>query len=294
MATVGDEVYALNVSTGQVVCEASAGTPVPSSELPCGDITPTVGIVGTPVIDPSDGSIYAVADVWNASTKQAAHFLVGFNLQSGARTLTTPVNPPGSDGKAILQRTALTLLGGNVYFGFGGNDGDCSDYKGAIVKVPENGGAATFWEGPPAPPSTSGGPFWAPSGLVVDSSGDLYAATGNPDPVGGKATTYDYSDSVLKLSPSTDFTAEPQHSPAPVGCFEPPTWAEESNSDLDLGSAGPELLPDGLIFETGKLGTGHLVAGATMGPGAKAAYEGKACANLRRAARPHAAVRGRR
>ena len=156
VATVGDEMYALNVSTGQVVWRASAGTAVPSSELPCGDISPTVGIVGTPVIDPSTGSIYAVADVWNASTKQAAHFLVGFNLQSGERTVTTPVNPPGSDGKAILQRTALTLLGGNIYFGFGGNDGDCSDYKGAVVKAPEDGGSGDLLAVPAGAPILRG------------------------------------------------------------------------------------------------------------------------------------------
>ncbi len=112
---------------------------------------------------------------------------------------------------------------------------------------------------------------------MVDSSGNLYATTGNPDPVGGRATTYDYSDSILKLDPSTDFSSEPQHSPEPAGWFEPPTWEADSNSDLDLGSAGPELLPEGLIFQSYKRGTGFLVHTATMGPGANAAYEGKAC-----------------
>ena len=44
VATVGDEVYALEASTGKVVWQKSVGTPVPSDELPCGDIQPTVGL----------------------------------------------------------------------------------------------------------------------------------------------------------------------------------------------------------------------------------------------------------
>jgi hypothetical protein len=59
------------------------GPPVPSSELPCGDISPTVGIVGTPVIDPATNAIYAVADVWNASENEAHHELVGYSLATG-------------------------------------------------------------------------------------------------------------------------------------------------------------------------------------------------------------------
>ena len=141
VATVGDEIYALNVATGEVVWEKSVGTPVPSGELPCGDVTPTVGIVGTPVIDASSQVIYAVADTWNPATKEAHHVLKGLSLASGTEVLSTPVDPPGSDPKAILQRTALNLDAGNVVFGFGGNDGDCSDYRGAVVSAPESGGA---------------------------------------------------------------------------------------------------------------------------------------------------------
>ena len=59
----------------------SAGTPVPSGSLPCGDITPTVGIVGTPVIDTADGVLYAVADTWNGSDAQ--HLLEGFRISDG-------------------------------------------------------------------------------------------------------------------------------------------------------------------------------------------------------------------
>ena len=184
VATVGDDIYALEASTGQVVWHANAGTPVPSSALPCGDITPTVGIVGTPVIDPTAGVIYAVADTWNGS--QAQHVLVGYRITDGTPVLREAVDPPGADPKAILQRTALNLSGSSVVFGYGGNDGDCANYKGAVASVPEDGAAPSYWQVPIAAPSTTGGAVWATGGPAVDASGTIYASTGNPNPPSGK------------------------------------------------------------------------------------------------------------
>jgi len=43
-ATSGDRIYALDAVTGAIVWQRSAGTPVPAGSLPCGNITPTVGI----------------------------------------------------------------------------------------------------------------------------------------------------------------------------------------------------------------------------------------------------------
>jgi outer membrane protein assembly factor BamB len=267
VATVGNDVYALEAATGQTAWHASAGTPVPSSSLPCGDITPTVGIVGTPVIDPATGVLYAVADTWNGS--QAEHVLEGFRISNGEKVLSTVVDPPGSDPKAILQRTALNLSGSNVVFGYGGNDGDCSDYKGAVVSVPESGAAPSYWQVPIAAPSTSGGAIWSTGGPAVDAAGDVFASTGNPDPPSGQeATTYDYSDSVVELNPALGLT----------GFFEPPTWQHDSNADLDLSSAAPELLPGGLVFQAGKTGTGYLIDEATLSGGAAAVFSGQVCA----------------
>lgn len=267
VATVGDDVYALEGTTGQVIWHASAGTPVPSNKLPCGDVTPTVGIVGTPVIDAATGVLYAVADTWDGSA--AHHVLEGFRVSDGARVLSTAVDPPGSDPKAILQRTALNLSGSNVVFGYGGNDGDCSNYKGAVVSVPESGAAPSYWQVPVAAPSTSGGAVWATAGPSVDAAGTIYASTGNPDPPAGQeATTYDYSDSVVELNQALGLT----------GFFEPPTWQHDSNADLDLSSAAPELLPGGLLFQAGKTGTGYLISEATLGSGAAAVYSHQVCA----------------
>ena len=266
VATVGDEVYALDASTGKVVWEKSVGVPVPAGKLPCGDVEPTVGVVGTPVIDSEKDTFYVVADRWDATTEEAHHVLVGLSLASGEEAMSTAVDPPGADPKALLQRTALNLDKGNVVFGYGGNDGDCGTYRGTVVAVPESGGVPRFWQYQPALPSNSGGAVWATGGPAVDEAGNVYASTGNPNPPAGeKATKFDYSDSVVRLNPSLDFVTEPVSEPAPpLAGFEPPTWEAESNSDNDLGSAAPELLPGGLLFQAGKSGTGYLIDETTM------------------------------
>ena len=279
VATGGDEIYALEASTGEVIWEKSVGTPVPWEKLPCGNITPTVGIVGTPVIDASKQVIYAVADVWDAGEERAEHVLKGLDLATGEVVLSTPVDAPGADPKAILQRTALNLDGSDVIFGYGGNYGDCGDYRGTVVAAPLDGGQPRFWQVPIAPPSKSGGAVWGPSGPAVDGAGNVYATTGNPDPPEGEeATVFDYSDSVVKLDLAQDFVADPGSEPAiPLGWFEPPNWMEESNNDLDLSSAGAELLPGGLLFQAGKDGVGYLIDEATMEVGAPAVYSHQVC-----------------
>jgi outer membrane protein assembly factor BamB len=280
VASVGDDLYALDASTGQVAWRVSLGTPVPESALPCGDIGPTVGVVGTPVIDPSAGVIYAVADTWDAATEEAHHVLKGVSLASGEEVLSMPVDPPGADPRALLQRTALNLDGGRVIFGFGGNDGDCSDYRGTIVSAPQSGGQPLFWQVPVKPPASTGGAVWGPSGPAVAASGAIYASTGNPNPDGGPAETFDYSDSLVELDPVSDFVADPAHEdPTPQGFFKPPTWMQDSNEDADLGSAGPELLPGGVLFQAGKNGTGYLIDEATMSSGAPALYSGEVCSS---------------
>ncbi len=279
VATVADEVYALEASTGEVVWQKSVGTPVPSEELPCGDIEPTVGVVGTPVIDLELGAFFVVADRWNRVTKTAEHRLVGLNLVSGEEVVSTDVDPPGADPKALLQRTALNLDKGEVIFGYGGNDGDCSDYQGAVVAAPANGGTPRFWQYQPALPSLSGGAVWAPAGPAVGEEGDVYATTGNPDPPEGeRAETFDYSDSVVQLNLAQDFVARPSAEPtSPLGWFEPPNWEEESNNDLDLSSGATELLPGGLLFQAGKDGVGYLIDETTMNTDHAAVFKAQVC-----------------
>ena len=50
---------------------------------------------------------------------------------------------------------------------------------------------------------------------------------------------------------------------APV--LRPSTWLHDNLTDADLGSSSPAVLPDGLVFQAGKSGTGYLLQGSSLG-----------------------------
>ncbi|HTW05568.1 MAG TPA: PQQ-binding-like beta-propeller repeat protein, partial [Streptosporangiaceae bacterium] len=50
-ATENDTVYVMAADSGRILWSRHLASPVPSGDLPCGDIAPVVGITGTPVID---------------------------------------------------------------------------------------------------------------------------------------------------------------------------------------------------------------------------------------------------
>ena len=143
VATENDYAYALSAANGRVVWSRHLATPVPSSDLPCGDISPTVGVTGTPVIDPSRNEIYFVADELVGGGSE--HKLVGLNTTSGALELSERIDPSGSVPSALLQRTGLNLTDGRVVFGMGGNYGDCASYRGRVGSVAESGSTPLFF-----------------------------------------------------------------------------------------------------------------------------------------------------
>jgi hypothetical protein len=264
VATENDTVYALDVLTGAVVWQRHLATAVPSGQLPCGDISPVVGITSTPVIDLSTGAIYVVADTWDGTNVR--HELFGLAIASGAPTVgPVGVDPPGSTPPAQLQRAALALDASKVIIGFGGNDGDCSTYHGWLVAVPETGGPLQTFE---VDPQGNGGAVWgAGNGPAVDSAGDIWAASGN-----GSASSFGYQESVLKLDPNLKL----------LDFWAPSNWSSLDSSDTDLGSSAPVLLPGGLVFQIGKEGVGYLLSqtqlgGAAGGPGGAPLYEASVC-----------------
>ena len=46
--------------------------PVPAAALPCGNITPTVGITGTPAYDAATGQVFAVATTQGLTSSSSA------------------------------------------------------------------------------------------------------------------------------------------------------------------------------------------------------------------------------
>src|SRR5438876_8644695 len=74
--TESNNVYALNATTGTVMWQRNLGTPVPLSELFCGNIDP-VGITGTPVVDLACRSLFLDALIEGPTIK---HFIYSLNV----------------------------------------------------------------------------------------------------------------------------------------------------------------------------------------------------------------------
>lgn len=219
------------------------GTPVPLSELPCGDIDP-LGITGTPIYDRGNGLVYAVAE-----TTGYRHVLFGLSAASGAVKVERDIPAPDGQPRYDQQRPALTIEDGRVYVTFGGLFGDCGPYVGSVVGVPVTGaGALVSYRVPTA----KGGAIWGTAGPVTGPGGTLYVSTGNGAATGG---TFDDSDSVTALTPGL----------TRAGIFAPASWGQDNASDLDLGSTQPALLPDGLLLSVGKRGTGYLLRAGRLG-----------------------------
>lgn len=250
VASENDTVYALSASSGAVVWSAHLGTPVPASALPCGDISPTVGITGTPVVDTARSEVFVVAD--ELVDQRPAHMLVGLDAATGKVELTQAVDPPGSTPAALLQRTGLALDADRVVFGFGGNFGDCSSYHGWVVSVAEAGGAAEDYAVDSGKGQSQGAIWMGGAAPVVDSSGNIWVEAGNGS-VTAPTAAYDDSDSVLELSPALVL----------LQYFAPSSWASENARDLDL-STSPALLDDGEVVAAGKDADAYLLDGAHL------------------------------
>src|SRR5262249_47672823 len=144
--TENDTVYALDAGSGRVRWSTHLGTPVPRSDLPCGNIDP-LGITSTMVYDPATRLVVALAE-----TTGGRHTLYGLDAASGAVRYRREVEPPRGDRIAHQQRAALTLLDGWVYIPYGGLAGDCARYIGAVVGAPTTGSAPLRASATPSTP----------------------------------------------------------------------------------------------------------------------------------------------
>lgn len=240
--TENNSVYSLNSGDGSLVWHANLGPPVLGGALPCGDLKPITGITGTPTIDPLTGTMYVVA------FSAMHHTLFALNASTGSVLFQRQATPPGFDEMVHEERGALLLANGMVYIPYGGLPGDCGVYHGWVVGIPANGtGGMAYYQ---TPTSREGG-IWGPSGPTVDAAGNIYVATGNS----ASESTFDYGDSVIKLSPSLKV----------MGYFAPTEWVTLNRDDADLGSLGPAVVGPSTLFQIGKEGIGYLLNASQLG-----------------------------
>jgi uncharacterized protein (TIGR03437 family) len=245
-----------------------------AADLGCASITPEIGITGTPVIDPASGTLYVVA-MTEPSSDNFEHQLHALDVATGAEKPGSPVeiqaSAPGlADGITTVQfkpglykqRSGLLLLNGVVYTAWSSHC-DSGNYHGwiigydastfqqvAVYTDTPNWSAGAFWQGGAAPAADASGNIY-----VVSANGTFDVNTGGSD----------LGESILKLSTGNGLSM--------VDYFTPYNADELSEKDIDLGSSGALLLPDGigssthphLLVSGSKAGTVYLVDRDNLG-----------------------------
>ncbi len=247
VCTESNSVYAFDAdSAGITYWRTNLGTPYTSG---CGDLTPVIGITGTPVIDLGSGTLYV-------DTKLASgpvHKLHALDLTTGGEKFGGPVTlAAGSFSAAVEhQRPGLLLLNGVVYVAFGSHC-DQGSYHGFVLgynatnlsqtaafNVTHSGSQGAVWSGGMAP--------------AADSSGNIYIMTGNGTFDGN--TNFNLSESMIKLN--GNLAVEDYATPA--------NWQSLNNGDTDFGSGGVVLLPTHYAVGMGKDGILYLADINNMG-----------------------------
>jgi hypothetical protein len=275
-ATMRDSVYVFDADAG--ACKQywkqtlipTGETYGASADLGSSDIFPDIGILGTPVIDPTSQTVYVVTKTKTSGTNyiQRLHAL---SLTTGAEATNSPVTiaatAPGScEGGATNtfnaltenQRPGLALSNGMVYVAWASH-GDQGIYHGWILGYQTANLAAVPTVFNVTPNSASGfgycrGGIWMSGGApAFDSAGNMYVISGNGafDGTSGSATLpTDFSDSYIKLSTPNMGVLD---------YFTPFNQSTLDSNDSDVGASGTSVLIDG----TG--GGNFLVGGSKAG-----------------------------
>jgi Concanavalin A-like lectin/glucanases superfamily/Immunoglobulin domain len=196
------------------------------------DFSGHMGIVGTPVIDPTTGTIYLVVRTleFGANFVQRLHAL---DITTGADKLT-PVDISGSFGGATFdpqrnnQRSAITLANGRIFIAWSSHC-DWGPYHGWVMAYD----AATLTQLAvycATPTGNNAGIWMSGQGPNADPGGNIYLTTGN----GTVNTSDNRGQSFLKLDGATLNVAS---------WFTPGNYVYLNNGDYDLGSGGLLLIP---------------------------------------------------
>lgn len=273
VTTMHDSVFAIDADSGALLWQTSllypAGATTETMAVQgCGGITglDEIGILSTPVIDPTTNTMYVVAK----STLSGIYYfyLHALDVTTGLEKFDGPVSITGTLGnislvaKAELQRPALLESNGNIYIGFGSNGCDVTG-RGWFFAY----NAATLQQTAvmtTQPDESYGSSIWQSGvGPSADSSGNVYLSVANG--YFDVPTFPDYGDSLLQLSEGSGaFTVEQYFTP-----FDQATLASD---DMDLGSGGLTILPPqttgpypNLMVTAGKRGDIYLINTESMG-----------------------------
>lgn len=247
-ATEKNRVYGIDATTGAIRWNKRLGSPWAAGNIGCGDLTPDIGVTGTPVYDPDTNAVYLTSKTDHPDGTHPAWFLHALDPASGAERSGWPVRihgTPTNDRKqhfnsfTAAQRPGLLLLGGRVYAGFGSHC-DKGPYVGYVVSVDTRTRDERLWATESSSTRGEAGIWQSGGGLVSDGPGRIFLATGNGQtpPTGpGDRPPGQLSESVVRLGVSGNGSMHARD------FFSPSNAPALDHSDGDFGSGGPLALP---------------------------------------------------
>jgi hypothetical protein len=260
VATEANTVYAIDPTRGTVLNSRNLGPAVPWPQF-CFNNASTVGINGTPVIDPTTNSLYVIAYTNLSSPTYVLHRLALTDFSDVVTPQVVAASAPLGDGSKFQfnatyqrQRPALLLQNGAIYAGFGSFCDFAANLSrgwmlgwqaSTLAPLQVNGQAGTVVSLLTDRQAQNPGNFFLSSlwmsgaGLAGDQYGNVFFVTGNSDPT---ANTYSRSqnftnieESAVKFNPTTNQV---------TSVFTPYDASSLDQGDVDFGAGGIVLLPN--------------------------------------------------
>ncbi|MGD0268150.1 MAG: hypothetical protein ABSB14_03730 [Candidatus Sulfotelmatobacter sp.] len=288
IATSNDSVYAYDADgnvTGTLWYDSFINPPtvvaVPGACVTVG--VPTIGIMPTPVIDPTTNTMYVEARTLEGQTTACTGTYVyrmhALDITTGLEKFGGPVeiqaSIPGTgigsvngtlafDPRWENARAGLLLsqapgeTDSTVYLATASPE-DTEPYHGWILGY-DSQTLALKYAFCSTPNGSQGGIWHRGGGLAADANGNIFVQTGN----GTFDTNGDYGQSVLKLTPSNGNLGV-------ADSYTPSNYSILNQQDWDLSSGGLLLLPDQpgkyphLMVGGGKEGTIYLINRDNLG-----------------------------
>ncbi|HEV2210224.1 MAG TPA: hypothetical protein VG167_15710 [Verrucomicrobiae bacterium] len=272
VATVNDTVYAFDADNPAVTSPYWTNSFInPPNIVPprntdmagaCGghyvDFSGNMGIVGTPVIDPTSATMFLVVRTKEYGTNYVQR-LHALDLITGQDRPDSPVIIATTNGVAFdpykqNQRPALLLANGYVYITWSSHC-DWTPYHGWVIGYSSSNLGLPPLSFNASPSGSQAGVWMSNQGPLADTNGNIYLTTGN----GTFDGVDNFGESFLKLTPSGNALAR-------TSWFTPYNYSSLNGSDLDLGCGGLLLIPGtALLFGGGKAGVLYLVNKDNMG-----------------------------
>jgi hypothetical protein len=277
VATENDYVYGLDPATGKINWTNHLGNAFVIIKSPdpklakCGDLTPNIGITGTPTFNPGNNHIYFFANITTGSNKPN-YYLVEMDPSNGSVVNKTLISGHPSNDSAIsfnaayqMERPGVLLLNGWAYGAFASHC-DHQPYVGYIAGVNLSSNTPTLWTDESKTSGNMAGIWQSGGGLMSDGT-SIFVTSGNgvsPAKGPGSKPPGTLAESVMRLQQgSSNLSIKDFFSPANAPTLDA--------ADTDFGSGGPMGFPvtmggyPAVLAQAGKFGVIYLLNRASLG-----------------------------